>query len=101
MADSEKDKVQFWTVAVGNLPTPFSMPWVKRRSRKATEFIIDLEGFAGFHPMPPNGTLCLFLTKNDAIRAKNMMEAKGIITGDNICSCFVDKDDLPKGVDRE
>lgn len=97
----DNEQVQLWTVAVGNLPTSFSMPLVKRRARKATEFIIDLEGFIGFHPVPPNGTICLFLTKNDAIRAKNMMEAKGIITGYNICSCFVDKDDLPKGVDRE
>ena len=101
MAESEKEQVQLWTVAVGNLPTPFSMPWVKRRSRKAVEFIIDLEGFVGFLPLPPRGTLCLFRTKNDAIRAKNMMEARGIITGDNICSCLVDEVDLPKGADQE
>lgn len=101
MAMPDNEQIQLWTVGVGNLPTPFSMPWVKRRSRKAVEFIIDLEGFAGFHPMPPYGTLCLFRTKNDAIRAKNMMEATGIITGENICSCFVSKDNTPKGVDGE
>lgn len=73
------------------------------------DYIIVSDGFdyeelaicnVNFHPVPPNGTICLFRTKNDAIRAKNLMEARGIITGDNICSCFVNKDDLPKGVDR-
>ena len=87
--------VRAWTVAVGNAPSIFSSLRVKRSAKKALKYISELEGLIGFHPVPPKGTLCLFCTENDAIRAKNLMDAKGIKTGNNICECFIPADYVP------
>lgn len=96
MTKNNDGQVELWAVVVGSFPTWFSMPWVKRRARTAAEFIVELDGFVGFCPTVPAGTACLFRTKNDAIRAKNMMDAVGIVTGDDIGSCLVDEEDLPE-----
>lgn len=79
-----------WTVAVGNIdPT-------NRRSRKAVEYIAKLDGLLGVHPHYPDGTLILFDTENNAKTARNMMNAKGILTGRNICEVEID-DKYAKG----
>ena len=88
--------VRAWTVAIGNAPSIFSSIRVKRSAKKALKYISEQEGLIGFHPHPPMGTLCLFVSENDAKRAKNMMEAAGIHTGNNICECFVDMEYIPK-----
>ena len=79
------NEISCWTVAVGNF-----VPFLKN-SRLAIEFIKTLDGFVGVHPFPPRGTLILFRTESDAKIARNLMEAKGIVCGKNICECYVDK----------
>ena len=84
----KENEVSVWSVAVGNLPlNPFKM----RAAEKALLYIRDLEGFIGIHPIPPRGTLCLFRSENEAKGARNLMRAKGIQTGNNICELYVDK----------
>lgn len=73
-----------WTVAVGNINP------LKKASRRAVQFIKTLDGLLGVFPVYPKGTLLLFESENAAKIAKNMLEAKGILTGDNICKCQVD-----------
>ena len=68
-----------WSVAIGNINP------LKKTSRDAVKYISKLGGFVGFFPHYPQGTLCFFKTENDAKRARNMMESKGIHTGNNIC----------------
>ena len=69
-----------WSVATGNVN-----PLVKK-SRKASEYITSLEGFVAVHPTPDyTGTHWFFDTENNAKGARNMMRAKGIHCGDNIC----------------
>lgn len=84
-------EVKCWTVAVGNLPMPWHSRKVKKSAKEATHYINGLNGFLGFHPCPPDGTLCIFDSENNAKRARNLMNAKGILTGTNICEVFVDE----------
>ena len=86
--EKKDNEVTCYTVAVGNLPLP---PFVPKASREAVDYIKTLDGFVGFYPMYPNGTLCLFKSENEAKAAKNLMNAKGIRTGLNICEVFVDR----------
>lgn len=73
-----------YTVAVGNVD-PFN-----KRSVAAVEYIKTLPGLIGVHPHYPDGTLILFDTENNAKIARNMMNAKGIQTGRNICEVEID-----------
>ena len=68
-----------YTVAVGNFDPH------NKKSRQAIKFIADLEGFIGFHPHYPDGTLCVFDSENNAKIARNRMDNEGIQTGYNIC----------------
>lgn len=82
--------MKVYTVAVGNFD-PFN-----RRSRQAVKFIKGLEGLVGVHPHYPDGTLILFDSENNAKIARNLMTAKGILTGCNICEVEID-DKYAKG----
>lgn len=95
MPEKKANEIDAWTVAVGNVPAlpPFLLP---KKVKGALEVIGKLEGMLGVHPEPPRGTLLLFKSKNDAIRAKNVLMQKGIQTGKNICHCYVDKKYLRK-----
>lgn len=84
----KEGEVKCYTVEIGNLPMPWHSRKVKNSAKEALDFIQKLEGFAGFHLVPPRGTLCLFRSLN---QAKNKMDAKGIHTGKNICETFVQK----------
>ena len=75
---------KLWAVATGEV-----RPWLKR-SREAVEYIKDLDGFVGVHPVD-GCTLWLFDTLNNAKIARNLMLSKGIQCGDNICDVFVDE----------
>lgn len=76
--------MKVYTVAVGNVdPT-------NKYSRKAVEYISKLDGLVGVHPSYPRGTLILFDTENNAKIARNLMNAKGIQTGRNICEVEID-----------
>lgn len=68
-----------WSVAVGNFDP------LQKESREALEYIKGLKGLVGAHPKYPHGTLIFFDTENNAKTARNMMDAKGIQTGRNIC----------------
>lgn len=87
----KEGEVKCYTVAIGNAPMPWQSRKVKESAKEALQFIQKLEGFAGFHPVPPRGTLCIFKTLNNAKAAKNQMDAKGIQTGNNICEVFIEK----------
>ena len=84
-------EVKCWTVAVGNAPMPWHSRKVKKSAKEALKYITKLDGFIGVHPHPPDGTLCIFDSENNAKRARNMMRSKGILTGTNICEVFVDE----------
>lgn len=75
---------KLWAVTTGVV-----RPWLKR-SREAVEYIKDLDGFVGVHPVD-GYTLWLFDTLNNAKIARNLMLSKGIQCGDNICDVFVDE----------
>lgn len=86
--------MKVYTVAVGNVdPT-------NRRSIKAVEYIAKLKGLVGVHPHYPDGTLILFDTENNAKIARNMMNAKGIQTGRNICEVEIDAKYANKGEEK-
>lgn len=90
------DEVRVWTVAVGNLPTPLTPRRARKDAIRALRFIMGLEGFIGFHPVPPEGTLCLFRTENNAKGARNLMRAAEIQVGRNIGEVFIERKYLPK-----
>lgn len=81
-------KKYVWSVAVGNF-NPFN-----KASREAVQFIKGLEGLVAVHPHYPRGTLLLFDSKNNAKGARNLMEAKGIQCGRNICRGCINGDTL-------
>lgn len=76
--------MELWTVATGNV-----VPWNKK-SREALNFIKNLEGFVGAQPHYPYGTLWFFDSENNAKIARNLMQAKGILCGKNICKVEAD-----------
>lgn len=90
------NEIDAWTVAIGNLPTIIQAlnPEVKRQADEALAIIKAQDGFIGLFPEPPRGTLCVFKSKQEAIRAKNIMMINGIETGNNICHVYVDKKHL-------
>ena len=73
-----------YTVAIGNLPM---IP--NKEMAKALDLIQQLEGFIGIYPCYPHGALCLFVSRNDAIRGMNDMKHYGIKTGKNIEEVYV------------
>ena len=68
-----------WSVAVGNINP------LQKKSRDAVKYIKTLKGLVGVQPNYPHGTLIFFDTENNAKIARNLMNAKGIQTGTNIC----------------
>lgn len=70
-------------------------PW-RRRSREALDLISKQDGFEGLHVMPDLRTLFFFDTRQNAIRAKNVMDSKGIPTGKNVCRFKVGDDGVPE-----
>lgn len=89
--EPKENEVKCYTVAVGSAPMPWHSRKVKKSAEEALRYIQKLEGFVGFHPIPPRGTLCIFRSLNQAKMAKNKMDAKGIHTGTNICETFIQK----------
>lgn len=81
------NEVDTYTVAIANLN-----PYLFKDSMKAVEIIKTLDGLFGITAAWPYGTLVHFKSLNDAKRAKNILEQKGIHTGDNISHYYTDKD---------
>lgn len=90
-----EDDVTLYTVAIGEI-RPYAIGRKAKQQKAALHFIMGLDGFVGFHPVPGRGTLCLFQEKNQAIRARNLLMAQGCQCGSNIGECFVSKADLEK-----
>ena len=85
-----------YTVAVPNLagtmPGTFK-PRMIRDSKKLLNYVKNLDGFLGVHPVPPRGTLLIFDTENNAKRAQNLIANDlKVQTGNNICEIFIPKD---------
>lgn len=88
--------MEVYTVAIGNLPiTP------RKKVKKALKWIETLEGFIAFMPCYPHGTLCLFKEENQAIRAKNLMDAYPIQTGKNVSKITIPFDEYIKAITRK
>ena len=83
-------ETEAWTVAIGNLAGPFAT----RRQREIEKAVLDLAreqpGFLGVHPHPPEGTLLLYRTENNAKGARNMLRSNGVVCGRNIGKCRMD-----------
>lgn len=79
-----------WTVAVGNISLRPKY-WKSNREffRTLRE---ECEGYLGIHPMEPHGTLLLFESLNDAKIARNILTAKGIQCGRNICEVCISEE---------
>ena len=95
-----KEEVELWTVAVGNMPGPFSLPGTRRLAKAAIDLIKQQAGFVGVDPQPPHGTLLLFRTENNAKRARNVLRENGVRCGNNVCKVFVDKEFFTKEKER-
>lgn len=89
LENPSEDDVAVWTVAIGNFPLPIFM---SKKVKVVIQFIREQEGFVGFYPCYPHGTLCLFKTENQAKIARNMMHGRDIKTGDNICQVYINRE---------
>ena len=90
MIDAEIiNEATVYTVAIGNLPLPWQGLRAMRTAKKVLKWAAEQDGYVGIFPHYPEGTLLLYKTKNDAIRAKNVLDYKGVKTGDNIGECYV------------
>lgn len=78
-----------YTVAIGEFKGPFAIGKQRKVEARVIEMIKKLEGKLGVSTVPGRGTLILFRRKNDAIRAKNVLDAEGVKTGTNIGECEV------------
>ena len=82
---------EFYSVATGRFD-PF-----QRASRKAVEYMTELEGLVGIHTEPRSGNLLWFFdTENHAKQGRNLAEAKGIQCGTNICRFIIAPDGVPE-----
>lgn len=87
----KSDAVEAWTFAIGNLPKRFSSKTVKLMAKKALAWAREQPGFVGIHPEPPHGTCLIYRTENDAKRAKNNLEFKGVVCGKGISKIYIHK----------
>lgn len=98
-----KNEVKGYTVAVPNLAgtIPGTLkPRMIRDSRKLMNYVKNLEGFLGVHPIPPRGTLLIFDTENNAKRARNLIANDlKVQTGNNICEVFIPESYIQKNGD--
>lgn len=88
IGEKKENEVEVYTVSIGNLTLN---PLLTRKQKEILKEIQEMNGFVGIYPCYPKGTLCLFKTENDAKGARNLIRAKGIETGKNIGTCYVDK----------
>lgn len=94
--EKKEGEVECYAVAIGNLPMP---PFIPRKIKDAIAWIQTLDGFCGFYPYYPHGTLCIFRTENRAKIARNRMQVeKKIQCGDNITKVYVNREFIPEGM---
>ena len=83
-----------WAIPIGNIPTNF-LQWllVKKGTRLAMELFVEQEGFIGFYPNKPYGTLCIFDTENNAKSARNVFKYFGGKAG-NIITVYISRGEM-------
>lgn len=81
---------QGYSVATGNFDI------TKKASRQAVKFAGTLDGLVCAIDCYPQGLLWIFDTLNNAKGARNLMNSKGIVTGNNICEVIYDEKGLIK-----
>lgn len=76
-------------------PVP-NMGQLLRKDAYPYLFMMDLKGFLGVHPHAPNGVLTFYDSRNNAIKAKNLVKGRGLAVGRNVCEFTVAKDGVPE-----
>ena len=68
-------EVKVYGFAVANLAGTCGLPTFRqmRDTQKLLDYVKKLDGFMGVHPHPPDGTILIFKTEQEAIRAKNLL----------------------------
>ena len=69
---------------IDSIATGYIAPEIKE-SVEAVEFITKQSGFVAVHPEHPRGTLFLFNSRRNAVRARKKALKKGIFCGNSIC----------------
>lgn len=72
--------VRLWAFGVPEIKLLFFHPILRRRQKKALEYIRDQEGFVGVYPTEQDGhrfTLLIYQTENDAKIARNQLLGLG------------------------
>ncbi len=77
---------ELWAFGTGKVPR-FFRRWTKYKD--FPEYLKKLDGFEGVH-FHDRGTLLMFASENQAIRAKNLMKADGYPVSKEIGKVFVD-----------
>lgn len=88
------DDVTMYTVAVPEI-SPFVWGAKRLAQERMIRLIKTLEGFTAVHPVPGRATILLFREKNQAVRARNVIQGEGFPVGDHVSECFVPEADLP------
>lgn len=94
-------EIKCYTIAIGNAPLVSCSDEIRQKMFHVWDMISSFDGFIGFHPHLPLGTLCLFRTLNDAKVAGNLMDAEGIAHGTYICDCFIKERFFPPSSDSK
>ena len=79
------NEVECWAFGTGRINP------LMKRSRQAVEYIKSQPGFIGVHFPEPKHSLWIFDDENNAKKAKNLAEAKGIVCGKECVKMFVEK----------
>lgn len=87
----KSDAAEVWTFSVGNLPRRGDGIKARRMAKTALTWAKEQPGFIGIHPEPPHGTCLIYRTENDAKRAKNNLEFKGVVCGKEIVMIYIHK----------
>ena len=85
-------EVKCYTVAIPNLPLI-----LKKEHKKLIKNISKYDGFIGVHPCYPKGTLLVFLTENDAKRARNKLKGTINAVGNNIGEVYINEKFIKAG----
>lgn len=81
-----ENEVSAWAFGIPNLPM-----FPNKEIMKFMKEINETEGFLGFRPEYPRGTLLVCRTENDAKRIRNKVRGYGVQT-DGIAECFIPKE---------
>lgn len=89
IGEKKEDEVVCYTVAMPNLPL---IP--NKRIKDFINYIQTLDGFQGFYPCYPHGTLIIFDTENNAKGGRNLLKTYPGLEfefGKNIGEVYVNK----------